>query len=48
MVMQPELIKTDENLVDEVRKVIEELRPQCASPSCHLQQMIDCLRGKFV
>ena len=49
MVMQPELIQSEEDLVREVRQVIEEFEPQCAQlASCHLEQMIDCLRGKFV
>jgi hypothetical protein len=30
MVEQPELIKSDEDLVNEVRKVMEEFRPQCS------------------
>jgi transposase len=38
MVEQPELIKSDEDLVNEVRKVMEEFRPQCSSlASCHLE-----------
>lgn len=49
MVMQPELIKSDEDLVNEVKKIIEDTRPQCSSlASCHLEHMISCLRGKFV
>ena len=49
MVEKPELIKTDEDLVNEVKKIMEEVRPQCSSlASCHLEKMIECLRGKFV
>ena len=49
MVEKPELIKTDEYLVNEVKKIMEEVRSQCSSlASCHLEKMIECLRGKFV
>jgi transposase len=38
MVEQPDLVKTDEDLVNEVRKVMEGFRPQCSSlASCHLE-----------
>lgn len=49
MVMQPDLIQTDEDLVDEVTKIIEEVSPMCSSLStCHIEKMISVLRGNFV
>jgi hypothetical protein len=49
MVEQPELVKTDEDLVIEVRKLIESVKDQCHQlASSHLQHMVRSLRGEFV
>ena len=49
MLEQPDLVKTDEDLVREVKNVMEALRPQCSSlASCHVQHMVRSLRGDFV
>ena len=45
----PELIKNDEDLVKEVKKIMEDAKPLwSALASCHLQHMIRSLKGDFV
>jgi len=49
MVEQPNLINNKDDLVREVNKVIESYRHECQQlASCHLEQMVDVLKGKFV
>ena len=49
MVEKPELIKTDDDLVREVKNVLESVRPQCQNlASSHIQHMVSSLRGNFV
>ena len=49
MVEQPDLINSKKDLVREVKKVIESYRHESQQlASCHLEQMVDVLKGKFV
>ena len=49
MVEQPDLINSEEDLVREVKKVIESYKHEYQQlASCHLEQMVDVLKGKFV
>ena len=49
MIEKPDLIKNDEDLVREVKNLIESVKPQCSSlASCHIQHMVRSLRGVFV
>ncbi len=49
MVEKPELVQTDEDLVNEVKKLIEGTKDQCSSlANSHLQHMLRSLRGDFV
>jgi len=49
MLEQPEIIQNDADLVREVKKIIEDAKPQCAGlASSHVEQMVRSLRGDFV
>lgn len=49
MVEQPDLVQTDEDLANEVTKLMESVKDQCCQlASSHLQHMVRSLRGEFV
>jgi transposase len=49
MLEKPEIIQNDADLVREVKKIMEDAKPQCANlASSHVEHMVRSLRGDFV